>query len=215
MAWTIANNDYLEVTIFCVQGEQVGVNVVHFQVGSIVGTFTAEELADEYSNYVAAAYKAWLSDTANFQGVKLRLVGEEGIMPAPVYSAGGGGVGTGGALMPRQVAGLIRKRREAQGPSGRGRVYAPFPGLEDHDLGALSADGQTRLGAIRAVLFGNPAPIALTPGASGACNFTPVMYTRASNTFSLVIRSEISSQFATQKRRGYFGRPNALPAELA
>jgi len=212
MAWILANQDKIEVTYFCVASEQIGVNVVHYDVSAVVGTPTYEELADDLTTSVADDFKPWLSDNANYSGLKIRLVGETPA-PAPVYTAGGAGVGTGGATLPRQLAGLIRKRLDLAGPQGRGRMYVPFPGADMQENGAVSAAGQAQLGLIRAAVFGAAGSIALTPG-TGSCTLAPVLWNRATDSFSGLVSTQISPQFATQLRRGYFGRPNALPAEL-
>jgi len=98
-------------------------------------------------------------------------------------------------------------------PKGRGRFYASFPGDEQRTGKEVSVGGQSILGLLRTAVFGTAGVLDLTPG-TGECELIPVLYNRETDPVSALSLTQVSDQFATQKRRGYFGRPNTLPAEL-
>lgn len=214
MAWNLGNGDKVELTLYCRHTEQVAVNVFHYEVSGLVGTVTAQSVVNDLANRFAAGYTTWLANAASFAGAKLRLVGEDGVLPAPVYSVAASPDGASGVSLPRQLCGLLQKRREAQGPKGRGRAYIPFPGEDMRAGPSLSAAGEGALTAIIALLWGTTGAFTIVPVVGQSATFTAVLWNRETNSFSFVIRYNHTSQFATQLRRGSYGRPNVLPSEL-
>lgn len=213
MATAIVAGEDIEVTIFCDDAEQIGVNVVHYEIASITSAPTYEGLATAFSAAVAGAYKPWLHDDAAYAGLKIRRILTL-LSPMPWFSSTDNGLGQSGTRVPRQLAGLIRKRINAAGPKGRGRLYAPFPGGDMVTGGGVSAAGIAQLGVIEDVLFNQGTNLTVVTG-GGNVVLTPMMLARTpAPGFSPIIQTSISGEFATQKRRGFFGRPNALPAEL-
>lgn len=213
MATPIVAGEDIEVTIYCDDSEQIGINVVHYEVASFTGTPTYETLATAFSAQVAAVYIPWLNDTASYAGLKIRKILTL-LPPMPWFSTQGTALGSGGDSLPRQLSGLIRKRINAQGPKGRGRFYASFPGADMHLLGNVSAAGIAQLGLIEDVFFNQATNLSVSNG-GGATVLTPMMLNRTpAPSFSPLHVTSVSGEFATQRRRGFFGRPNALPAEL-
>lgn len=126
----------------------------------------------------------------------------------------GAGLGTGPAgVLPKQCAGLISFKSSIGGPQGRGRVYMPFPsgtwitaggntsGVYDAALTTVAnslLDGWTinNVGSGGGILTVKPCT-KFTLGASGI----PLAYDSGVP----------ANGFATQKRRGFFGKPNSIP----
>lgn len=214
MATPIVAGEDIEVTVYTDDNEQIGVNVVHYEVASIVSAPTYEDMASALSSAIAAAYKPWLHEDAAYAGLKVRRILTL-LSPMPWFSSNQNGLGTGGAPMPRQLSGLIRKRINAAGPKGRGRFYAAFPGSEMGDGRSVSAAGIAQLGLIEDALFNQGTNLTVSAGGSGTVVLTPMILARVpAPSFSPIIQTSISGEFATQRRRGFFGRANALPAEL-
>lgn len=216
MSFNVQNDLVLEVTMFSEHEEQLGVNVLHYVTSATSGIFPSTTLAAAFSGRFATTMKAWLTDGAFYKGVKLRtLTAVGGILPGPDFSSSGNGAGTGGGLLPRQLAGLIAKRINAQGPHARGRVFIPFPGADMMETGALSAAGRTNLEAIAVQLFGTiAAGFTLTAGGVSVY-VTPLLKISGIANGTVLYSYTRSAEFATQRRRGFYGRPNRIPTELS
>jgi len=204
-----AVNDHYEIKNYCVSGDQIGINVRHFVVNALsAGGLTDQELADNFGSLAKSVYRPWMPATARWLGVTVQNLSTVPL-PSPTISttAGGDGTATGDAL-PTQNAGLIHLKAASGGRHGRGRVYAPF-GAEvwNGSIGLINTPGTILLDAIRA-LWGDP--LLLTVGLR-ATGLLPAIRNRATNVFTPVTTSAADDRWATQRRRGSFGRQNPIP----
>lgn len=189
--------------------DQVGLNVRHYRTNSETGTgATQVEIATALSPLFAPLYKALMTNTASFLGVTAQK-----IRPVPVQMRGSfggdGGAGTAGVdPIPRQVAGLISHKTEFAGPGFRGRSYVPFPDENDNTLQGLPTAGYiTRLAALATEMSDQQVIV----GAAGTTTIDPVVFRRVQNTFSFIVDPSVASgRWATQRRRGSFGRLNPV-----
>lgn len=134
MAAELIVGDLIEVRFFCQAAQQVSVNVRHWAVAGVNGTGSdIEEAASNFGAFFSSEYQNVLGATATYRGVGLRR-----LTPGPtleVFSANGSAPGTGaGDILPGQVSGLIKLVSDSPGPSGRGRVYVPFPSEAFNDV---------------------------------------------------------------------------------
>jgi len=213
MTWTLAVGHRLEVTAYMSNAEQVGVNVLLYTVEAVTGVPDAELMADAISTRFATPYINWISDDCVYAGVKVRGLNVP-LGPAPVFSDTGANGGNGGAGLPRQLTGLLRKRANLQGPKGRGRTYLPFPGATSINGDALSAAGLTLAELIRTAIWNTPGGFILTLAGGATVTLMLRIGTSALLQGTQIDVMTASTQFATQRRRGSFGRPNTLPSEL-
>jgi len=214
MATSIVANDVLEHTIYTQADEQLGVNVCHYRVSGVTGLPTYEQLVTLMSARIASPYKDWLADGAGYAGCKLRLLAGP-TSPAPWFSTEDFGAGTAGDFTPRQLAGLIRKRVNFAGPKGRGRFYAAFAGDTMFNGPVVGAAGLTVLGEISDTLFNGAAPLTLVPAVGTTVTLVPgILLGGTGNIVTDLTSAAVSGEIATQKRRGFYGRPNSLPGEL-
>lgn len=189
--------------------DQLGLNVRHYRTNSETGTgATAVEIATAISPTFAPLYKALLTNNANFLGVTAQK-----IRPVPVGMRGGFGGDTGAGTagtdpLPRQVSGIIRHVTPFAGPGFRGRSYIPFPDENDNTAdGAPTAGYITRLAALATEMSDQEVIV----GAGGTTTIDPVVFRRESNTFSFIVDpSTALGRWATQRRRGAFGRLNPV-----
>lgn len=215
MAVISAGSTYKHRT-FCFCGDQLGLNTRYFLVVSLTGTAPTEAtFVATLDAIIAPLYKPAMHNSAQYIGTDIQNI--SGVIPFPVQigTQSNIGNGTGGAgTLPSQVSGIYTVRTALTGRSYRGRQYIPFPpaaavlgGTLPEPTGAY----QTLMLNIGNALVANQtyssggATIVVTWGlrhqrpAGIAGTFTP----------STVIVAP--QAFATQKRRGDYGRTNPQP----
>lgn len=93
--------------------------------------------------------------------------------------------------MPAQLAGVMSLRSGARGPSGRGRMYLPFPGLNASG-GGLSSSGQTTILA---------AGKALCESLWHDAQAVPCIWSQAHGYYSGISSIAVGNLWDTQRRR--------------
>lgn len=203
----MALNEVWETKAYCFAIDQVGINIRHWRVTLSVGNPDDITMVPLFSAAIAPLYKPLMGAAASYYGASLRRIRPS--VANPVNSQSGAGAGTGALeLLPRQVSGIITLRTIATGRKGRGRVYVPFPseGLNDAP-GAPSAAYVTALGTL-AAYYSNAH--SYTSGGM-TVELTPVIYHRLTQTFDDVNGFRANARWATQRRRGAYGRQNQVP----
>lgn len=200
--------DILEVSIYCTAANQVAINVLHYAVAAIGGAVMQyDDLPDRAYVHYEPSYRNWMSDAANFAGVGVRRLAPDAktieytsidIVPGEQEAV----------CLPLQVAGLITFRSDTPGPAGRGRAYIPFaPVTAVEEAGAMVDDAKTRL---EAVATGIGPSISWTAVASAwTLTLQQIIAPRIPSLYVGV--SAPTGLWATQRRRGDYGRPNSLP----
>lgn len=210
MAYNIATGDILECRVVCWEpnDNQLGLNVMHYLAGAPTGPVTLGQAAVTLDGIIKAAYKAWLGNPAQYRGV-----GFTKIWPLPrtieENTNASAGNGTGGAnLAAQQASGLIQFRTGLAGHKGRGRIYPPFPptAIQDAD-GNLTAGGATLVTAIGTAIGGG----FTATGGGNNVGLTLCVYNRATHAATPITSFIVRQKFATQRRRGQYGRTNILP----
>lgn len=204
MSKIIAQDQTLELKVFCRAISQTGINVLHYKVmGTTGNSLTDVTLANQLSQLAAPVYKAWLPTAFSYSGCRLQI-----IQPAPaavyVTSTASSGFGTVvGDPLPPQSSVLVSKRSNLAGRINRGRVYLPFWSETHCDAqGVITAAGQT-LAANWATQF--MATITVTVGGDSV-TIAPVVYNRKTGGSVFIARTVIPAQFATQRRRSQINR---------
>jgi hypothetical protein len=115
---------------------QDGINVRAYELRSTdVLAPTWEDLAQSISADVAPLYKALLTNTAKYVGLKLQPDLDHSPPYAPFEALDGSGFGTAGAApLPFQTCGMISLGSGFIGRANRGRVYVPFPDQADNTI---------------------------------------------------------------------------------
>lgn len=209
-------NDVLLVTLASYTPSQAGLNNLHYIVlDTSGGGVTLAELANAIDALVAAPMKAWLGTNARWRGVSVRNLAP----PAtPGYAeTGSDGPGLAGAGLPTQTSGLITLKTAVGGPGGRGRIYPPFPGQDFvADTGGMNLAGLTALVDLCAAI---PVLRNFTAFGGGTCRLQLVVASSLLHweagvplpTPLSVTELKPQGAFATQRRRGQFGRINPEP----
>lgn len=202
--------DRVQLRVVCWTADQISVNVLDYVVREpvITGGATLQEIASAASAAFATPFKEFMAAAANYAGVSAQDLTTP--VSVPYSSTDGAGPGTADeGLAPRQVSGLIRKRTLLGGRSNRGRIYVAFPALDwVTSGGSVHAAGLEKLNAIAAAV-GEGLTIV---GVGGTTNMDMVIWHRTGPVdYTLVQSLEGVGQWATQRKRGQFGRPNSLP----
>jgi len=208
----LANANIIEARFFCQDVEQASVNVLHYRIDNVAGgDVFASDVALALGTGLAVPYKNIIAVQATYRGVECRVVNVPKPLPAAYGSAFGAGPGLGtGGVLPRQTSGIITLRTELGGPFGRGRIYLPFPPVVANDPAGVPTVGHQNLmtawgqAAIKVYTVNNV-------GNTGACTATPVLYHRDLKTYSQITNIVVRPVWATQKRRGSYGRGNLSP----
>lgn len=203
--------DKYEAKFYCVATEtQIGINVRHYQTTEEEGGGVAvQDMADLLSGIASFAYRSWLHNSASYLGCTLQVINVVPPVTAPFVSTNGAGVGNAlGDLLPRQVAGLIHIKGAVPGKHGRGRAYIPFgSSIYNGNDGKLSGAGLAALDAVRVFLAADRTFV------DGALSTTirTRLRNRATNDLTIVEEMKRDDRWATQRRRGSFGRTNPIP----
>src|SRR5215475_589959 len=202
-------NDIYQVKHVAFSGQQYAFIVRHWLVQNVTGTgMTDAALATAFDNLFAPLLKPLITASASYYGTQVQK-----IWPLPIFIPAGTsantGIGTAAVnSLPKQTCGLISLRTAIAGRKGRGRLYVPFPSVgDDTAAGAPVAGYVTRLNTLGAQLN-----VAQTLGvAPNQVTLRSVVYHRALHTTDAIITCISSNLWATQRRRGDYGRVNVAP----
>lgn len=208
----MAVGDVWQVKVYCRSGGQTAINVRHFRVASQNGTgATGLQVATFFDGLAATVYKAAISGLTEYRGV-----GAQQIKPTPPglewLSATLSGAGSGGAsLLPEQVCGIITLNTGLAGRANRGRVYVPFP-AEDKNSDTLAIPAAAYITLLDGVrLFWTTTRDVPDAVSANRSQLIPVIYHRAGGTTTDIVGGASRAKWATQRRRGNYGRPNVSP----
>ena len=210
MAYNVQPNDILSIRLVTWEptDSQLGINVLHGIVAALAGTITQGQIAAAIDTGVNGPYKAWMGAPATWRGV-----GVTKIFPLPRVleenTSANNGAGTGGAkLCTQQTAGLNSYHTGLAGRRFRGRMYVAFPSdtFASND-GNITAGGVTALAAVATALaFG----VTVTSGPNSA-TIVYGCWGRVTHVFTPYGQVVSNNKFATQRRRGQYGRTNLMP----
>jgi hypothetical protein len=206
----IQNGDIVLARMVCYDGDQVGQMDMHYIAGPplLLGS-TFSQVAGALDAIVAPLIKALLSSAVTYRGVGVRRVFPLATKTTEFQTIVSAGAGGAGAIpCPQQVSGLIQKTSYLPGRHGRGRLYVPFPATASVIAGGLPLAAYiTALGNLSAALG-----VLFTAGTLGNTNtFTPILWQKPTGPATLLVGCQPGPFFATQRRRGNYGRRNPVP----
>lgn len=204
--------------IWGLQAEQAAVNTIYYLVTNTTGAAVNDtDLARVLELNVEAIYKGYMSTDSSFRGVQVILNNPApgSPAPAPVFSnvfAGAGALAPPDC--PRQVSGIIEWTTAFAGRRYRGRIYPFFPPTAQvASNGIPSAAWQTNMINLGTAMLG--LTLVNNVGSTGSAATALYLHHRAGKSptplATPVTGKVIPPKFATQKRRGSYGRPNSSP----
>jgi len=216
MTAPLAVGGLYQVRIWTTQAEQAAVNTIYYLCGSNTGTLVTDvDMAVYIESLVAPVYKSITSTDVSFRGTQVSLINPAGPVPSTVFS--NALVGPGSLTppdCPRQVSGLIQWTTNFAGRRYRGHFYMPFP-----TISLVATDGvptaayQTVLVNLATALIG----VLSIPhvGGGGAANVVLTLHHRPglspTPAATPITGKVVPPKFATQRRRGSYGRANSSP----
>lgn len=209
MPTPLALNDVCRLRIACYSANQQGINVTHWKVTSVTGASqTDAQVAAAFDSTLAPRYKAAISAEARYRGVSFqRILPIPATFPQTVTTNDGVG-SVAGHMMSTQTSGILSSQTEFAGAKYRGRVYIPFPSEGSNDTDGLpNAAYVTLIEDIGDELF---TTIVVSVGGDSV-TLTPVIYHRATGTTTKVDNFIARQKWATQRRRGSYGKTNPTP----
>lgn len=209
MTQALVVGDVIKAQLWTRDSEQASVNTFHYKVSAVTGIVPSlEDFLAEWLTALAPSYKALLCASAHLDGGLAQVVFPLPLMVSVKSQVGAGIGGVGEPAMSRQTAGLISWSTPLAGPGGRGRTYIPFPStLDSAGIGIPDPAYIAKL-----TTFGTDASTFQTVG-TAPNTATVQIGIRQSKTGNFIVFSGVTynAKWATQKRRGSYGRPNASP----
>lgn len=215
MAFPIAVGEKLELRIYCWNNgaKQLGINTVRLRVASATpgGPIDSQELSEELSGMLAPLYKDLLDSSCEYLGISIQDFPYRLWYPEYSNNAQGAGLVVGNDA-PSQASGLISFRTLYGKPSGRGRIYIPFPSVTSNGADGLPITDYVEDLQVLANFFAANIPVALTTQ-------SVVLVGIIANSVGSGPTKDITNaigvkKWATQRRRGSYGRQNVVPTEL-
>lgn len=207
MSVILAANDLLEVKVYCFARNQLGINVLHYRVFGNSAGYTDRQTADLLAGLFETPYVAVIGSEAVFAGVSLQI-----LHPTDHATQFSSSVNTPGTstedLLPTQTCGIITKRTNTGGRTGRGRVYIPFPTEEHNDAeGNPDAGYQAVLDTLAAVIFDD---IEFVDG-TDTLTINPGLLRQEDYQFTPITGWTVRPRWGTQRSRGAYGASNLNP----
>lgn len=195
------------------QAEQAAVCTTHWLCVSTSGTpTTLQQICDAWDTAVQALWKTLIDSESIYNGTQAYV----DQVPLPQFAAttSSAGAGDGAALaVPRQATGLLGWTTSFAGPQFRGRLYLPFPGVDEDASGGIPTNLYRAHGnALGAAIV---AFTTVTVGGGTLAGYPCILH-RKNKAGTIPPPTQITlgttrAKFATQKRRGSYGRPNVSP----
>lgn len=209
MATTLTPGDILRASIWSTDAEQAAVNVLHYKVQSVGGVpATDADFATALDQTIATLYKAIINNNAFYRGVEAQIIWPPPTRVAVSATGGAGAGGSGVTSLPRQSAALTQWKTAIAGRHGRGRSYWPFPSSTANTLdGVITPATLVAIQALNVALLN----FGLFTIALRTATVALIVYDRVAHTGQNVTQSVTTNKWATQRRRGTYGRANASP----
>ena len=201
----------VKAQVICRAGNQISVNTHKWQMLSIVGgsTISSTAFLADLETDLLLRMPPLLGSDAQYYGTMLYLMNPIGPAPRPDNTVPAEEGGTGGAgLLPMQCCGLISWYTAVLGKQGQGRTYVPFPSPE-----ASETNGSPNAGYISSLAALSSALRAVRVIVSGpvTATFELVLYQGGIATPLVIVDATERDAWATQRRRGSYGKANSPP----
>lgn len=206
---TVPTGANFQIRVWSVLAEQAAVTTHNFKLGVVTGLLDLQDVARSADAIIHTAYKGIMTSQATYRGIQAYLLN---VLPLPVpqVETANAGAATGGAVaQSRQTCGITSWKTQFAGPGNRGRTYWPFPPTSgDESIGEPNEAYIDAVQTLNALLF---ASMVIT-GIDGSATAFLVLRVRRTPSAPIAIESfQTQQKWATQKRRGSYGRVNASP----
>jgi len=208
----------VQARFWCKDAEQASVNTNWWFVAAVGSpAATDDDLAAECDADGVIVYPPIINNFAEYRGVQVTIHGlafPYASITAPVFSQIAISAGTGGTTaLPRQTCGLASLQSPFPGPKHRGRVYSPFPPVAGDDGNGVPSAGF--LADLATWVFVMAAGRLVSESGRTATLVRVLVHAKdklgVADAPTIVTASTVGTKWATQRRRGSFGRANVSP----
>lgn len=211
MPFNVVSGGVVRHVMYCTIPGQVSSTKRDWQCTNITGgtSIGSSDILVDLDLMAATLFTDAISNEATYYGSLLYYQTPVGTPPRPESTTGNSGIGINvSPLLPTQTCGLVSLYSNDLGKTGQGRIYVPFP-----YIAAIDVDGSPDAGYIAGLnnfvtAFTTPRNI-VSGGATGT--FAPCLYTPGGPPPKFLTSGIVRDAWATQRRRGDFGRLNANP----
>lgn len=212
MSQIVAEGDVLAVEVICYLPGQISINRSHWRCASVTGTplVLFIDVAAAWNTAVANIYKTIMAAPAKYYGVRCRRIFPVGVDRWQFVNASAGFGTAGATLLPSQSSGLLSLSGSVFGGKGSGRAYLPFPASADNDTDGVPTAGYVTRASGLVPLYTAPLVVSSSP-AGGTATLNPVVSGNTGDPANRITEAVVRTAWATQRRRGSFGRLNNLP----
>lgn len=209
----IAAGDLLVTKVYCTAGDQTAINVRFWDVSAVTMAITDQQATDAISDKMGTLMKPMMGTAGNYYGCSLytRVVNSR----APIALLGNSTVnsGTGSTasdVLPRQVSGIVAFKGSLLGHSVKGRAFIPFPPEVNNNANGHPDATYTGLLAALGTMYQGPTTFThLISGATITLRGKLVPLSGTGDVAITIVTPR--AKWATQRRRGDFGKVNAPP----
>jgi len=206
---TLLVNNLVQIRVWSTLAEQAAVSTFHFKVGVPTGIVDLGDAALSFDSLFNAKFKNSMSSQATYNGVQAYLLNTLPLPRPQVATGNAGPCAAGPVAQSRQTAGITTWLTAFAGPGNRGRTYWPFPPSSGDET--IGEPNDAYLAVIND-LCGDLQGTYLVTGAGGSAPMFHVLRVKRSPTAPIAIDDfETHRKWATQKRRGSYGRSNVSP----
>lgn len=206
---TLAAGNVLRMRAWFTIAEQAAVATWCYKVGTITGSLVLSDVAISFDSIMHVKLKAMVTSQARYNGIQCYLLNTLPLPRPQDVTANAGACTAGPIALPRQSTGITSWFTDFAGPGNRGRTYWPFPPASgDETIGEPNAAYIAAVDDVCGDLKNN---IVFT-GSGGSANGILSLFVKRTPTAPIPIREFLTHpKYATQKRRGSYGRTNASP----
>jgi hypothetical protein len=211
MSQNVTLNDVLIVQNVCGDAGQIAVLNRYFRcvvAPGIGATVTFTNVAQWFAILAGNNLAPIMNNGATYLGTRVRRI-FPALLDAWGFDTTQSTAGTAGAsALPKQTCGLARYVSATLGKHGEGRTYLPFPAAADNASGGVPTAGYEAT----ALTYANDMAVPqVVPGTGGNATLNPVLWDRVANVSYDITGVLIAPAWATQRRRGDYGRLNKGP----
>lgn len=202
--------EYVLIQLFASDGNQLGICGCHFQVTGILGVgVTLDQIANVFDASTAATAVGMLPASATYRGMQVKSVDTPSALPGTgVVHAGGGTFSA--SVGPRSVSLTVTKLTAKIGRKHRGRMYVPFVPSAAFDAGNDGEPTAAYTTAVAAWVAATWQGGNVTVGLDQT-TLSPIVYQKTTKTADLITAFRTNEKWASQHRRGDYGRTNTFP----
>lgn len=202
------------IRAYSTYANQVGINRFYLRINITTPAFSEQNFLDSWGSAVLPLIATGMASDALVYGADMEDV-THSTVPVGVNTVSGQTTGTGLApALPGQVSGIVSLHGDFVGRSFQGRRYIPFPSIDSNDFaaGGLAARPTgaylTAMGALGTEVSGLSVYV---NGGQSATVQNGFFDERGHTNFRNIANSFTPDRWATQRRRGDYGRPNTVP----